>query len=669
MIEKMKRLHLVGHQLDMDLLLKEIIISGVVHPLDAMTEIDQSRFKIPMDAANHAEIVNMCAIGPMDTPMDFTDIEIKVNQLMERLEIPHEINHDHYKDDISYQTLENNVTIVYNKFEDLNKKIDALVEEYDELERFTCIDCMKGVMFNLSQLEKLDLFDVRLGTLRLEDKKRLSMNYENITAAVLHIGQHDMEEVYLIVSPKKLAMETDRILRSVFFKDIPILWQYMDYPEVALQKINERLFEINIELSQHKLELERFKENFGGAVAMCFSLLRLHQALLLIRPKIACTAQYFYFSGWAPETDGQALTEKLQAYGERVIVSLSDLKEMEDDKVPPTKLSNHRFFKPFETLVLMYGVPSYDEFDPTGFVGMTYMLLFGAMFGDLGQGFVFWLLGFVLGRLKPNQMLSGVISRIGLSSMAFGVVYDSVFGVEHVLSGLAIKGFGQSADLFFLRPIEHANLMLILSIALGLVLLIMSYGLGIYNKLRMKDFKEGWFGRNGINGLVLFLGLLSLGGVMYFEGPNWVERLSVSVIALSVMLLLFREPLTQLILNKRPLHHEAPSAYYTESTFELLETFLSLLSNGISFIRVGAFALNHVGLFIAFHTMADIIGTAAGSVLMFILGNVLILALEGLIVFIQGLRLIYYELFSKYYVGEGIQFEGIQVKAMKRGAK
>ena len=94
-----------------------------------------------------------------------------------------------------------------------------------------------------------------------------------------------------------------------------------------------------------------------------------------------------------------------------------------------------------------------------------------------------------------------------------------------------------------------------------------------------------------------------------------------------------------------------------ESGFDIFETFLSLLSNSISFIRVGAFALNHVGLFIAFHTMAHIIGSFAGNVSMFILGNLMVIFLEGLIVLIQGLRLIYYEMFSKYYKGEGILFK------------
>jgi V/A-type H+-transporting ATPase subunit I len=127
--------------------------------------------------------------------------------------------------------------------------------------------------------------------------------------------------------------------------------------------------------------------------------------------------------------------------------------------------------------------------------------------------------------------------------------------------------------------------------------------------------------------------------------------------------MLLKEPITNRLKKEDFLYHSSPGEYYVESSFELIETFLSMLSNTLSFIRVGAFALNHVGLFIAFHTMADLIGSTFGNVSMFILGNLLIIFLEGLVVFIQGLRLMYYEIFSKYYIGNGYKFEpsGLEV--------
>lgn len=93
----------------------------------------------------------------------------------------------------------------------------------------------------------------------------------------------------------------------------------------------------------------------------------------------------------------------------------------------------------------------------------------------------------------------------------------------------------------------------------------------------------------------------------------------------------------------------------------IMETLLSILSGTVSFIRVGAFAISHVGLFLAFETMAHMIGTPVGSAIVLTLGNVLVIALDGLIVFIQGLRLQYYELFSRYYKGDGIEFKPMNI--------
>ena len=129
-----------------------------------------------------------------------------------------------------------------------------------------------------------------------------------------------------------------------------------------------------------------------------------------------------------------------------------------------------------------------------------------------------------------------------------------------------------------------------------------------------------------------------------------------------LLLILLKQPLTNIILRKKVLFEEGAKDYFIESSFEVVETILSLFSNTLSFIRVGAFALNHVGLFVAFSAMAQMTNNKGASILILILGNVIIICLEGLIVFIQGLRLQYYELFSKYYEGGGVPFEPVKVK-------
>ena len=94
----------------------------------------------------------------------------------------------------------------------------------------------------------------------------------------------------------------------------------------------------------------------------------------------------------------------------------------------------------------------------------------------------------------------------------------------------------------------------------------------------------------------------------------------------------------------------------------MFETVMGFFSNTLSFIRVGAFAINHVGLFMAFHALGQMLGSSIGNIFMIVLGNIFIVCLEGLIVFIQAIRLEYYELFSKYFNGEGINYEPLKVE-------
>lgn len=160
--------------------------------------------------------------------------------------------------------------------------------------------------------------------------------------------------------------------------------------------------------------------------------------------------------------------------------------------MPPTKLRNSKLLRPFEMLVKMYGTPSYDEVDPTAFLGLTYMFLFGAMFGDLGQGLVLFIAGYFLGKRRPEQIGTSILTRLGISSMFFGFLYDSFFGYEHVISKWISALVGnETAETIFVRPIENINPILTMSIGIGVFLLLISFGYSIFNKMKRKDIKEG----------------------------------------------------------------------------------------------------------------------------------------------------------------------------------
>jgi len=193
------------------------------------------------------------------------------------------------------------------------------------------------------------------------------------------------------------------------------------------------------------------------------------------------------------------------------------------------------------------------------------------------------------------------------------------------------------------------------------VLILISYIYNIINSRLEKNMEEGFFGRNGVVGLTFYLILLYTVFRVVVTHSNIMPILVYIMVGL-LLLMLFKQPLTNKLAHTDKLYRESPANYYVEEGFGVIETLLSMLSNTISFLRVGAFALNHAGLYIAFATLAGMMNTSWGNLAVLILGNIVIIALEGLIVFIQALRLEYYELFTKYYRGDGIEYIPVQIK-------
>ena len=188
---------------------------------------------------------------------------------------------------------------------------------------------------------------------------------------------------------------------------------------------------------------------------------------------------------------------------------------------------------------------------------------------------------------------------------------------------------------------------------MGIVFLIISYALGFINKITNKEYEEAFLGKEGLVGFLVFLSFVNLAASKVLNENIVPTKLCIAIIAVSLLAMILSKVIMSAITKKKI---ETEDGYYIGAVFGLLETILSVVSNIISFIRVGAFAINHVGLFIAFKTIGQMIGTTSANVISLIVGNIIIIGLEGLIVFIQSLRLEYYEMFSKYYTGDGYEF-------------
>ncbi len=324
-------------------------------------------------------------------------------------------------------------------------------------------------------------------------------------------------------------------------------------------------------------------------------------------------------------------------------------------------------------LVNTYARPQYGELDPTILMAFTFPLLYGAMFGDLGQGLVLLVLGLLIHFkifAKGMQSLGLLIAYCGASAAVFGYLYGSIFGFE-----------GQSIDTYlhfhfeplWISPIENILSILSLAIDVGIVLLLFAFLLGIFNNIRSKDWAHLIFGHTGLVALIFYISFLALLGG-FLGNTAIAPRVAVAISKLPLpftvialvfgLLVMFSGFFRNLVEGHHPLIEGKGIGgflmFLVQSFMDVFETVISMLSNTLSFVRVGAFAVAHGGLSLAIFSLA---GTEPNVKfwIVILIGNIIIVGLEGLIVGIQTMRLHYYELFGKFFTGGGMRFEPLKV--------
>lgn len=616
----------------MESVVVDILKTGAVSIINSQNQIDNNAFTFNLENEKNLErAIELNHIAPFERDsMINTTIE-KAKEMEEffgikDLKVDYDkidmgVDHEAFYDEIKYKSKR-----LREIREDL-KVIDGIEENYDYF---------KNVNIDLSKLSDLKYFKVRFGILDKEARFRLKKNYGNILAMIFHTATIDEGEVYLAIFPKEVEKEIDRILKSLNWEDVEILGRYKGTAKEILEN-----FETEKEaLKKEEKEILEYRDNFLKSnreeVETAITSMLISENIEEVKRYMAKSNKYFYLSGWVSLRDKDRVEEILSKY-DGLLTSFRD--PIEQGIKPPTKLRNSNFFKPFELLVNMYGVPSYTEKDPTPLFAVTYMLLYGAMFGDLGQGAVFFLAGIFLS--KKNKSFGGLLKRLGFSSAVFGILYGSVFGIEEWIKPLLI------------RPFENINTTLGAAIGVGIVFLIISYALGFINKITNKEYEEAFLGKEGLAGFLVFLSFVNLAASKVLNISIVPAKLCTIIIVISLLAMILSKVIISAITKEKI---ETEDGYYIGAVFGLLETILSVVSNIISFIRVGAFAINHVGLFIAFKTIGQMIGTTSANIIALIVGNIIIIGLEGLIVFIQSLRLEYYEMFSKYYTGDGYEF-------------
>ena len=459
--------------------------------------------------------------------------------------------------------------------------------------------------------------------------------------------------------------EVDEILSSLFFERVWIPEYVHGVPGQTFEHLRGAVEEADRELeATDALIRETIDQNYDMCSILYATLQYLSRSFEL-RRHVSIHDSSFILVGFVPEKETAGLEKKLRELDPDLTVEIS---AHDSDKrfQAPTKLKNNFIVKPFEMFVDMYGTPAYNETDPTSFLAWTYILLFGIMFGDLGQGLVIAGLGLFLDRVKKMNF-GKILERIGLSAAVFGLVYGSVFGLEHLLDPFYINVLGLPGKPVEVMDGETINTLLLAAIALGVGLIVMAMIINVFTGLRNRDWEKALFSNNGVAGLVFYGAVLAGLVSMLTGGPNlFTLPYILGLLVLPILVIFLKEPLGRLAHGEHFELEGGIGSFIIEGFFELFDVVLSFVTNTLSFMRVGGFIISHAGMMSVVLTLTEMF-TGAGSIVVLILGNIFVMALEGFIVGIQSLRLEFYELFSRYFDGQGVPYAPVSMDAQAIG--
>lgn len=554
------------------------------------------------------------------------------------------------------QELDSQIKELSARKEELTTEMETLQTSLDKVNHFTGLD------YDLSAILQFKYIKFRFGRIARDYYDKFFNYVYDTIDTVLYNCKEDEDYIWVVYFvPDTISDKVDAIYSSMHFERFFLPDEYEGTPTEAMKSLEDKIAEVNASISQIDNQINSILSTRKDDLIVANQRLTTFSNNFDVRKLAACTKQdvntFYILCGWMTEKDAKAFQQEISGDDKAYCV-------VEDDHSniisrPPTKLKNPRLFKPFEMFIDMYGLPSYNEIDPTILIGITYSILFGFMFGDVGQGLCLLVGGFLLFKTK-KMSLAAIISCCGFFSTIFGFLFGSVFGFENIIEAAWLRPKEAMTQLPF---IGNLNTVFIVAIALGMGIIIMTMVLNIINSVRSHDAEKAYFDTNGVAGLV-FYGSIVVTVVLYMtENPLPATIVLVVMFAVPLLVVFLKEPLTAMIEKKAEIMPKEKGMFFVQGFFEMFEVLLSYFSNTLSFVRVGAFAVSHAAMMEVVLMLAGAEAGGSPNWLVVILGNVFVCGMEGLIVGIQVLRLEYYELFSRFYRGTGRAFKPYGKKA------
>jgi V/A-type H+-transporting ATPase subunit I len=553
---------------------------------------------------------------------------------------PDTVTQEHLPQQADQQRLDTILEFLQSVWHQCNRLEEQVRSLREEIRHLTHQQQAVANFFNLHlDLEKLSLdhgfLDMRVGSVDISELQRLRESLALVNFKVIEFDRQEGRVHLVLLGLKGLDAQLNPVLMAAGFKTLLIPQGLKGYPDEMHAGLEERLVRLRQELEGVEGERTVLLEEHRAALREAALVLTAASPYAELADYLVGHGEIVTLQGWVPEVDLAALAAGLRNELTAFFWEVRSPLPGEVDRVPSVQRFP-AFLRPFSVLVRNFGTPRYDEFDPTLLFALTFILMFGSMFGDIGHGAVILIAGWLFRRKLAD--FTWFIMLAGLSSVVFGFYYGSIFGHEELIEPL------------WMSPMEDPVRLLVLAVYWGIGFIALANLLSILNLWRLGLRRQALLGQRGLAGLLFYAGLILLVSDLQRRGSAGL--LSLSIVALGGAILIagaWRES------------DARGGERLLIVVIEMVETILGYLSNTLSFLRVAAFSLNHAALAFAVITIAGMMD-GVGHWLALIIGNLVIIVLEGGIVLIQVLRLEYYEGFVRFFKGDGRVYKPLRLQ-------
>ncbi|HNB35061.1 MAG TPA: V-type ATPase 116kDa subunit family protein [Anaerolineales bacterium] len=570
--------------------------------------------------------------------------------------------------------IEDEVKGVSEQLSGERKRLELLESQLRQLEPIADVNVEVGALNKSAFMYSI------LGIVPAANISRLRTSLLRVPHVFFVLREDAQKPVVWILGPRSNSDILERAAKSAYLNPLSLPDEFTGTPEQIsgmlkqeIEAVKEKISSLEADLTRlgvsHKSELQNLLWDVHISRIMADAIIHYGQL-----------RHTYVVVGWVPTADLNNLTTRLKEASREILIETMATSRSGHHSNVPVALTQNKWLKPFQSLVGTYGHPSYGELDPTLLVAFTFPLLYGAMFGDLGQGLLMLVLGLLAHNkifLKGMQSLGLLFAYCGASAAFFGYLYGSIFGFEgHLIEEYLHFHFEPT----WISPMESILNVLSIAIDVGIVILVFSFLLSMFNNIRSRDWAHLLFGHTGITTFLFYLCFLALVFGGFFGSTALAPKIAVALYKLplpyTILMIVFGVFVTfgGFFRNMVEGHTLIEGTgiggfgmFLVQSVMDLVETSISMLSNTLSFIRVGAFAVAHGGLSLAIFALAGEEPTL-GFWVTIAIGNLFIIGFEGLIVYIQTMRLHYYEILGKFFHGGGMQFEPLKLSPSKEEA-